>query len=480
MKLLAMMMILLSISVYAVIEEHQDLTGPFNTPEEVTTACLQCHEDVAVDLMKTRHWQWLGEEFEMKGKKIRLGKKNMLNNFCIDINSNEPRCNSCHAGYGWADKTFDFTRKDKVDCLACHDNTGTYKKFPTDAGYPVYKQDEKIMKETGKVYKKVDFVKIAQNVGKTKTEHCGTCHFYGGGGMAVKPGDKDISLINATPDIDVHMGKYNMNCSSCHKGEHHKVKGALHASMAAGQNHFSCTDCHKEENFHQSKNAKMAKVLDKHAKTVACETCHIPVVAKKHPTKTWWDWTSAGDKNRKSEKDENGMSTYEWKKGNFVWTKELKPEYYWYNGRTDYLLEGEKIANPKEVVELNPLHGSLKDPSAKISPFKVMRTKQYYDPVTGFLLIPKLFGKGGYWDSVDWDQAFKLGMSYAGFEFSGKYEPVETAMYWPLDHMVATKDHTLKCNDCHGENGRMNWEALGYKGDPKKTKDSRVKQGIVK
>jgi hypothetical protein len=50
--------------------------------------------------------------------------------------SNEPRCTSCHAGYGWTDMNYDFTKQDNVDCLACHDNTGTYKKFGTDAGHP--------------------------------------------------------------------------------------------------------------------------------------------------------------------------------------------------------------------------------------------------------------------------------------------------------------------------------------------------------
>src|SRR3989304_6033750 len=39
-------------------------------------------------------------------------------------------------------------------------------------------------------------------------------------------------------------------------------------------------------------------------------------------------------------------------------------------------------------------------------------------------------------------------------------------MYWPLPHMVVPAEHALQCQDCHGENGRMDWEALGYYGDP--------------
>ncbi|MGE0157523.1 MAG: cytochrome C, partial [Geobacter sp.] len=50
---------------------------------------------------------------------------------------------------------------------------------------------------------------------------------------------------------------------------------------------------------------------------------------------------------------------------------------------------------------------------------------------------------------------------------SGKYGFVETSMVWSVNHMVVPKDKALKCNDCHGEKGRLDWKALGYKGDPK-------------
>ena len=41
-----------------------------------------------------------------------LGKKNVLNNFCISIESRTtPFCTSCHVGYGWKDKDFDFTSR---------------------------------------------------------------------------------------------------------------------------------------------------------------------------------------------------------------------------------------------------------------------------------------------------------------------------------------------------------------------------------
>ena len=99
-------------------EAHKAITGPFATPMDVTKKCLECHADAATDIMKTTHWTWASEQ-EISGKKgkVALGKKNAINNFCISVDSNWPRCTSCHISYGWKDATFDFTDKNKVDCL---------------------------------------------------------------------------------------------------------------------------------------------------------------------------------------------------------------------------------------------------------------------------------------------------------------------------------------------------------------------------
>ena len=125
--------------------------GPFTSGPEVTKACLQCHDKQAKDFMKTVHWTWETTQ-EVPGKgKAAIGKKGSINNFCISIASNWPRCTSCHAGYGWKDATFSFSDPSTVDCLVCHDTTGTYKKEQKSAGNPD---------------PAVDLLKVAQNVGK--------------------------------------------------------------------------------------------------------------------------------------------------------------------------------------------------------------------------------------------------------------------------------------------------------------------------
>jgi len=431
-------------------KDHSEyIEGPFEKPQDITETCLMCHEGVDKDIMKTRHWNWLGDEFTNRdGEKMKLGKQNIINNFCIGVSSNWARCTSCHIGYGWKDNSFDFNEGKNIDCLICHDQTGTYKKTPTGAGMPD---------------PSVDLVKVAQSVGLPKNENCSVCHFNGGGGTGVKHGDMDGSMVNPSAELDVHMGQFNFNCTSCHAGKNHKILGASHGSMASGQNHISCIDCHKETPHEKS-------TLNKHVKSVACETCHIPAFAREEATKTWWDWSAAGE-DREVTKDEFGFPTYDKKKGEFVWSKNVIPEYRWYNGQADYYNYGDKL-NPSEILSLNELSGNINDNNAKITPFKLMHGKQIYDSKNNYLIVPKLFGKDGYWSTFNWNSASELGMQSINVPYSGEYAFIETEMFWPINHMVAPAKDALKCADCHNnkESQRLDWEKLGYNGDP-------IKQG---
>jgi octaheme c-type cytochrome (tetrathionate reductase family) len=306
----------------------------------------------------------------------------------------------------------------------------------------------------------VDLVKVAQSVGRSTVENCSACHFNGGGGTGVKHGDMDNSLINPKPETDIHMGGIGFTCSDCHAGENHAILGASHGSIAAGTNHISCEDCHSDKPHER-------KSLNKHVRSVACETCHIPLIAKE-PTKTWWDWSTAGQ-DREVIKDKYGMPLYDKKKGDFVWEKDIVPEYRWYNGQADYYRMGQKI-DPSHIVELNKLSGNIEDHKAKITPFKIMRGKQIYDTGNNYLIVPNLFGPEGYWNTFDWDQASRIGMETAGLGYSGNFGFVETEMYWPVNHMVAPAENSLKCTACQfkGEANLLKWEDLGYKGDPVK------------
>ena len=332
-------------------EAHQGISGPFATPMDVTKKCLECHEDAAIAVMKTSHWTWsLPQEIEGKGT-IDRGKKNVINNFCIAIDSNEPRCTSCHIGYGWKDASFDFSDKSRVDCLVCHDTTGTYKKAPPAAGMPFgYTGNPKLDE------KKTDLVKVAQRVGAPNKAACVSCHGYGGGGDNVKHGDIDSKTPTNPASVDVHMGVdgLNFSCQECHKTDQHQIKGNAMVASPGGNNHVSCTDCHQAAP-HKNKR------LNDHVEAVACQTCHIAEYAKSTPTKVDWDWSTAGQDIKVEPQVFGDMKRdgYDKKKGNFKWAMNVTPTYLWYNGKAGAYTAGDKI-DPQQVTRLNWPQGNIK------------------------------------------------------------------------------------------------------------------------
>ncbi len=413
------------------------LQGPFPDGPSVTRACLECHPDAAGQVMHTAHWKWEGDPVLIPGhdEPRAIGKKNLINNFCISVQSNWAGCTACHAGYGWKDAGFDFTRSENVDCLVCHDRSGAYAKGR--AGLPA---------------PGVDLLAAARSVGRPTRENCGSCHFRGGGGDAVKHGDLDASLTYPRERVDVHMGKHGMICTDCHRTQDHAIRGRSISVSVDDRNQVACTDCHAERPHEDAR-------LNDHVSAVACETCHIPEAAIREATKIHWDWSAAGQDR------EDDPHHYLKIKGAFVYQRELVPETYWWNGTADRYLLGDTM-DPATVTPINRPRGDIRDPGARIWPFKVHRGTQIYDRVNRTFLVPKTFGEGGYWTDFDWDEAARLGSAVTGVPYSGQYGFAPTEMYWPLSHMVAPAEDALQCADCHGKGTRLDWKALGYPGDP--------------
>ena len=442
------------------------LQNKFATGPDVTKACLTCHTEASNQLHKTKHWNWT---FTNPDTGQEVGKKSIINNFCLSINKNYARCTSCHIGYGWKDKNFDFTSQENVDCLVCHDTTDTYKKFPTDAGHPPYK-DKAFPKGSKKIWKSPDLSLVAQNVGKTRRENCGACHFYGGGGDGVKHGDLDSSMTNPDKQLDVHMDADGLNftCSECHTTDGHDVKGSRYNIVAKDthgidipgrddKSRATCESCHGMTPHPETINNK----INEHTDKVACVTCHIPTYARGGvDTKMWWDWSTAGKKDADGKlikmKNAKGQLTYHTKKGSFEWGRDMVPEYDWLSGNVKFKQLDEKI-DPTQVVALNTFTGSYDDPDARIWPFKIMRGKQPYDKGNSTLALLHLFGKEkqAYWKSFNWNTAIRSAMEEAEANYSGEYGFIETTLHWPLAHMVAPKDQSLSCDDCHSKEGRL-------------------------
>lgn len=430
--------------------KFEALQKTFENAHEVTAACLACHTGRGEEVMATSHWKWQREE-EIEGKGIvPLGKKNILNNFCIGVSGSEGTCTRCHIGYGWKDKSFDFGEPTNIDCLVCHDKTGTYEKEKGAAGYP---------KES------VNLGYVAQHVGSPGRENCGVCHFWGGGGNNVKHGDLDKAMLDCDRHVDVHMtyeGE-DMSCVDCHVTEKHQMAGKLYALSSENINRATCEYCHTDAPHAES-------ILNEHNIRVACQTCHIPYYAKANGTKMIWDWSTSGrlgeDGHELHEYDADGNHNYLSIKGNFVYDDNVIPEYYWFNGIADHQLITDKIDTIP--VQMNSLDGAYRDKGryqktsqpSKIWPVKVHRGRQIYDTKNNTLIQPKLWdkeaGTGAYWKDFDWDVASQKGMDYIGLPYSGSYDFVETEMYWPLNHQVSPASESLQCVDCHTrEGGRL-------------------------
>ncbi|MGB0723530.1 MAG: hypothetical protein ACPGU7_14160, partial [Gammaproteobacteria bacterium] len=112
--------------------QFKELQRDFASGREVTQACLECHNTAGEQFAHNKHWTWSYEHPETGQK---LGKGVLLNNFCTNAKGNEGMCAQCHAGYGMDDiSSYHFNDYANMDCLVCHESTGTYYKTPPTEG----------------------------------------------------------------------------------------------------------------------------------------------------------------------------------------------------------------------------------------------------------------------------------------------------------------------------------------------------------
>ena len=442
--------------------KHKVLKQNFKSGDEITRACLSCHSEAEAQFKMTIHWTWVDPN---SAKDTITGKAgHSVNNFCISSNKmKDKKCSACHPGWNG--------KKESVNCLVCHsrklsalfngnadfDNIdealATYNDFAGDA-------DSKEMA--------ADIQKTIHNavmtIGRPTRENCGSCHFYGGGGDGVKHGDLDSSMTHPSKSLDVHMGidGQNFQCTRCHTTKLHNVAGRIYATPASMHRKSLIEDdltpkimC---ESCHSDKPHKAGEKANDHTDKVACQSCHIPEFARANPTKMWWDWSKAGklkDGKPYVVDGDFGKHSYRSIKGEMRWDKNVKPEYSWFNGSI-ITMTAKDIIDPTQIVPVGKPVGDKDDPDSRIFPFKIHRGKQPYDKVNNTLLAPHLSGKEGYWTTLCWETALAKGMKEIGVPFSGKFDFVETTYAFPTTHMVAPREATVKCSECHTRaNGRL-------------------------
>ncbi|MFZ7127291.1 MAG: tetrathionate reductase family octaheme c-type cytochrome [Desulfobacterales bacterium] len=435
--------------------KHAALRQEFTSGKEITEACLSCHSEAADQFRKTIHWSWqasTGPEDAKFGKAA-----HSLNNFCISANRmQDAGCMSCHPGWG---KTTD----SGINCLNCHSRKKmNFDEADEDLRSFIAEGDEDSLAIAAEI--RAELQEAAHDIGRPERQNCGGCHFTGGGGDGVKHGDLDTSLARPTKALDVHMGVdgQNFDCVRCHTTRLHNIAGRVYTRPAASDRKSLIEDDLTEkitcESCHSSTPHKEGSKANDHTDRVACQSCHIPAMARELPTKMSWDWSQAGqlrDGKPFSIENEFGREDYMTIKGRFTWEKNVEPEYFWFNGVIHSVTDADPI-DPGKIVAVSYPEGDPSDADSRIHPFKVHRGRQPYDKINKTLLAPLLSGPNGYWKTLDWQDAISRGQAANGLPYSGQFDFVDTTYVFPTTHMVAPKENTVACTECHSrEDGRM-------------------------
>jgi len=436
---------------------------------EGTKTCLQCHEKDAENFFHSQHYQWKGDAPKIvnaSGK--RLGKMNTFNDFCTSPTGNwigfvknsrgdviSRGCSACHAGNGLLpSETMSRQQLENIDCLICH-----------ASGYrrDLYQNDKGVFEWKPILWKNQEGLNsVAKRISKPTRVMCLRCHSASGGGPNFKRGDIEYKLANPDRNYDVHMaseGK-NMQCVSCHAGENHRVlgRGTDLAGSDTPNKTLSCDSaaCHSSPSH---KNP----VLNKHTENINCTVCHIPKFARDEPTDMMRDWSKPA---YNAEADKYSAT--------ITLQKDVTPVYAWFNGFTKAQLPGEPaIKLPDGSVGIMMPQGSRDDLTAKIFAFKLhkgklplLAEKNWLIPIT----VEHFFSNGEIEPAVQSAAKETYGL------MNVKYSWVDTTRYMGIFHGVQPKAQALKCMDCHGAKGIMDWKSLGYKGNPMTLKPPQRKK----
>jgi hypothetical protein len=159
---------------------------------------------------------------------------------------------------------------------------------------------------------------------------------------------------------------------------------------------------------------------------------------------------------------------FEEKRGKYKYDQDLEsdvtPVYAWYNGNSWVQVPGQPVRKNDlgEVTMVLP-EGTRDDPDAKIFPFKlhrgqlpVLREKQWLAPIA----TEEIYLHG------DPDRAVRDATAHIYGIKDAKFDWTDTIRYMGINHSVPPATEALRCPDCHGKAGRLDWKALGYEGDP--------------
>ncbi len=412
------------------LEPHLRIKGLFRTERDVTVKCLECHRDQAGEIRRSSHWSWKRQR-NINGKQTWFGKKDSLTGFGIDVGSNPERCMACHISIPPHDINLETAGPDMVNCLVCHDTTNTYR-----PGAP----PEKIAG--------LDLLSLARSAGIPSIRNCTACHFadcgLAGTDHTAAPGQKDV-----------HMAREGFRCQTCHLRSGHTL------SRATGTEQTGCVTCHTDAPHTLTE-------LNSHGRTIACQTCHIPVYGASSPTLISWNWVMAGKTAPLFRKEPDGTNTTLFNRNGVRTGTNLIPAYLWDDGSDIIYTRGKRVRPESLTILQKPADRGA---ASKIAPFKRVYATQLYDAKYRYLISPVLAAEGPeLFPASGWNEIAATGMKAIVLPYSGQYGFVPTVSFKRINHGVAPAENALDCLECHGASGRMRWDRLGYGGDPMHSK----------
>jgi cytochrome c len=401
--------------------------------------CLECHNEHALDVFESTHYQWKGEAPDMLNQTSWLQGKHAggVNTYCGNITGNWEGCSTCHVGRGAEPESLPTQAQlENIDCMVCHQDAYKRKRvggvFQPDTASMAISMDEAV-----------------QTVHQPTRTSCLQCHAKAGGGDAVKRGDLALATAHtADEQYDVHMATTgaDLDCQSCHMPENHRFPGKgsdIRPTDLVGVD-LDCTTggCHSSESHDSSE-------INQHIEKVACQTCHIPIYAKNasdsiatEATESHRSWLSGSD------------HTHAPFHPVLTKTNDQVPVYrYWNRASDNYLLFDEVVEDWKTGTYHTSIpDGAVNDPDSKLYPFKY-KTSEYPLRTESSQLIA--LDTSVFFATADAEAAAKAGLENMGFNREDEYQWVITDTYQLLNHQVSPSDNALNCSACHMNTARM-------------------------
>ena len=314
-----------------------------------------------------------------------------------------------------------------------------------------------------------------------------------------------------SPSWDVHA-RAGLSCIECHLTQGHYIAKGTHTTTMMANDlpdvEVTCENCHDSEPHEQV--GEQAPYLNQHSELIACQTCHIPTlhtdnvtmrdfsktVFEEHPgiyiytdsvkeslpgpgiEYRWWNGDATFLGNPIGD-NPNGSDQYRFYTANRVW-----PEYTSYDYDTWYdevMRPIAKSGRPSKLYAMKKFNGKQHIDLANMGPFGGMfvpyNLPTYYltgDPDRAASvemdksMMGKMYGFMFKFYMLDKFMSFMMvdGWNTGSFKDVRQMQNVEPR--WipndaslEISHAIR-KQGALTCNNCHGVDGILDFEELGY------------------